>query len=134
MEDYTHKRIEKYLKIILVIAIGTLIVLSVLLVGEYRQIGRLEFAASHESLFEALRTREPMNVTDVSSIAEWMTFDYLNHLFGLPPQYLQTTLMVTDSRYPRLTLHEYAEDHGVSQSTFLIQVQNAVRTYLTSKQ
>ncbi len=38
-----------------------------------------------------------------------MTFDYVNHLFTLPPQYLETTLGITDGRYPRLTIEEYAE-------------------------
>jgi hypothetical protein len=58
-----------------------------------------------------------------------MTFDYIDRAFALPAQYLQSSLNITDSRYPRLTIAEYAQDAKTSQSATLMSVQNAIRSY-----
>jgi hypothetical protein len=134
MRAVTQKQVESYLKIILAIAAVILFVLCVLLVQEYHHLRRLDYIAAHGSVLRALRAHEPLGVNDAGSIQTWMTFDYVNHLFALPAQYLQTDLAITDSRYPHLTIAEYAEDQHLEQSTFLAQVQNAIRSYLASKQ
>ena len=58
-----------------------------------------------------------------------MTFDYVDHLFSLPPEYLQQTLGITDSRYPRIAIEEYAEDAHLDQAATLAAVKNAVAAY-----
>ena len=63
----------------------------------------------------------------------WMTFDYIDRLFSLPPHYLQTTLSITDNRYPRLTLSEYASDNYLTNAMFLAEVQSAIRVYFDNK-
>ena len=123
-----------YLKITIAIAAVILVVLCILLVREYRHLRRLDYVAAHGSLFSALRAHGPVGASDASSVATWMTFDYIDHLFALPPQYLQTNLSIADSRYPHLTITEYAGDQHVEQSAFLTQVQNAVRAYFAQKQ
>jgi hypothetical protein len=134
MNTPTHKQIEMYLKITIAIAAVILVVLCILLVREYRHLRRLDYVAAHGSLFSALRAHGPVGASDASSVATWMTFDYIDHLFALPPQYLQTQLAITDSRYPRLTIAEYAEDTHLGQSAFLTHVQDAIRAYFAQKQ
>ena len=134
MNTPTHKQIEMYLKITIAIAAVILVVLCILLVREYRHLRRLDYVAAHGSLFSALHAHGPVGASDASSVATWMTFDYVNHLFALPPQYLQTNLAITDSRYPRFTIREYSEDQHLDQSTALTQVQNAIRAYFAQKQ
>ena len=134
MQAPTHKQIELYLKIGIALASAGLIVLCFLLVREYRHVRQLDYVAAHGSLFEALRAKGPIGASDASSTQAWMTFDYINHLFALPPQYLETALAITDSRYPRLTIQEYAEDAHLDRTAFLAQAQGAIRTYFSNKQ
>ncbi len=61
-----------------------------------------------------------------------MTFEYLNRAFGLPLDYLQTTLTITDSHYPYLSIARYAHEKNVNEGAFLGQVQAAVRGYTTA--
>lgn len=117
----TNKRIELVLKVILVIAGVILVVSFALLRQEYRQLRHLG------------RHHDPATSGDISSVQAWMTFDYLNRLFILPPEYLETSLGVTDPRYPRLTISEYAEIKHETKVLALTEVQNAIRLYLAGK-
>jgi hypothetical protein len=128
------KQIERCLKIIIVLATIVLVGLCILLVREYHHLRRLDYVAAHRSLFEALRAHSTVQASDADVVASWMTFDYVNHLFALPPNYLQTQLAITDSRYPRLTIAEYADELRLGQSAFLTHVQDAVRAYFAQKQ
>jgi len=70
-------------------------------------------------------------VSDIGNIRPWMTFDYVNRLFNLPPEYLKTRLSLSDSRYPRLSLSSCARKNNLDGNAFITSVQNAVRDYLT---
>ena len=133
MDAPTHKHIELCLKISIAIVAAILVVLCILLVREYRHVRRLDYIAAHGTLFSALHAHGPVGASDASVVATWMTFDFINNLFALPQNYLQTKLAITDSRYPRLTIREYSEDRHLDQSTMLTQVQNAVRAYVIQK-
>lgn len=61
-----------------------------------------------------------------ATIGDWMTFDYLNAVFKLPPEYLQTALGIQDSRYPNISLRQYAQNHAIDEDIFLGQVQKAL--------
>jgi hypothetical protein len=45
---------------------------------------------------------------EATGIADWMTFDYLNRVFGLPGDYLKTSLNITDKKYPELAIKSWA--------------------------
>jgi len=77
---------------------------------------------------------KPLGVNDVGTIDSWMTFDYLNHIFNLPPAYLQNNLPITNTRYPHLTIRHYARLQQLDAAQFLSQVRAAVRTYLLTPQ
>jgi len=67
-----------------------------------------------------------------SAIADWMTFDYLNKVFKMPPDYLKGALKITDARYPRVTIRSFAAKSNMSDPLVLTQVKILVETYLSS--
>jgi hypothetical protein len=66
---------------------------------------------------------------DVASIDDWMTFDYLNLVFKLPPTYLKDYLGITDARYPRLSIRRYATTVRLSPGAAVQGVQAAIRNF-----
>lgn len=132
-----HKKITLFLFYVLILSVAGLLTLCLLLVRENTHVARLEYLmeTKSRSFVSALsQKKEPATIDKVIFIQRWMTFDYVNHLFALPPEYTQIQLGITDTRYPRLTLSEYASDAKLSQTEFLNNVQDAVRTYLTTHQ
>ena len=57
-----------------------------------------------------------------ATVQDWMTFNYLNAVFKLPPGYLQGALGIQDARYPALSLRQYAQSRGIDDNAFLGQV------------
>jgi hypothetical protein len=117
------------LKICVAIAVAAIFVFTALLFQQYERIQRLGYFNQHRSIFQSLRGSGPLNPDDVGMLDTWMTFDYVNHGFLLPENYLQTSLGVTDSRYPRLTIAEYAADVGVPSDAALAHVESAITLY-----
>jgi hypothetical protein len=66
---------------------------------------------------------------DAGYIESWMTFDYVNVVFGLPPSYLSDALHVTDARYPHLSISRWAREEATTSPAMLGAVQSAVRGY-----
>jgi hypothetical protein len=66
---------------------------------------------------------------DVASISDWMTFDYLNRIFKLPPTYFKDVLGITDARYPRLSIRRYATTDLLNPGAAVEDVQAAIRNY-----
>jgi hypothetical protein len=77
--------------------------------------------------------RHPITEADVVRISEWMTFDYINTVFGLPTDYLKDTLRIEDTKYPSLTLGKYARKTNIDITTFVTEVRKSVDE-VTSKQ
>jgi hypothetical protein len=134
MRFFTPARKETYLKITLGIAVAILVILCGLLVREYRTLRRLNYLGAHQSLLGALHAHGAVGANDADMIQTWMTFDYVNHVFSLPPAYLASILAIGNSRYPRITIAEYAGDTGAARAAFLARVQDAVRAYFSPQQ
>lgn len=64
-----------------------------------------------------------------SEIQGWMTFRYINYVFNLPANYLDSKLNISDPHYPNITLNKYAGAHALGQAAFLLSVKNAVEAY-----
>ncbi len=77
--------------------------------------------------------RGPLTVNDVGIIASWMTFDYINKLFAVPPAYLKTDLAISDSQYPQISLSSYARKNKINTVTFVNEVQSAVQQYFITE-
>ena len=118
-------------------AIATLAILLAILIfflaREYRTLRHESIVNARETqLINIFKNHSHLTESDSSVIRSWMTLDYVNRLFNLPPPYLQQTLRVTDPNYPRLTIGKLAtETHGIAAST-TAEVQAAVSNYLTN--
>ena len=132
---------EKFMKhggvraatIALVALFVVLVALCFLLFNEYRSLRQLQIADSRQFWASALQRRAPLTISDVESIQSWMTFDYLDKVFNMPPEYLKTALNLSDPRYPRISLSRYARYHGMDAVAFTTGVKNAVRDYVANK-
>ncbi len=125
---------NRHIKIVLILLVLILLVLVMTFIKEYEGVKKLETLGPHETFANILNHRGPFTVNDVPLIQGWMTFDYVNKIFGLSSNYLETTLGITDTSYPRETLFRYAERHHVNTAVFVDEVQNAVREFLTRTQ
>jgi hypothetical protein len=125
-----HTRNEsRFLKAALITALVLLILLALLLIAQYRGLERENLMPQHHSILSSLRQSGTLGPQDADRIESWMTFDYIDHIFSLPPTYLQTALSIQDPRFPRLTIEEYSEDAHLNLSETLGAVQAAVRSY-----
>ena len=123
-----------YLKIAIFLILVVVIFLAVFTIRDYKYNQRLNFITARESLFSSLHGPKPITVDDVGSIQTWMTFDYINHLFNLPPDYLKNSLSITNSRYPRLTIAKYAVSENTNSNISLLKVQNVIKSFFSQKQ
>ncbi|HTY39742.1 MAG TPA: hypothetical protein VMC43_01465 [Candidatus Paceibacterota bacterium] len=116
----------------LIVAAVLLLVLMVFFFWQVRSLRHNQSLHMREfRLSHLLEGRTPLPVSETGIIRAWMTFEYVNRIFALPPEHLRTTLAITDARYPRLTLADYAKEEKVDQAVFLTKVADAVRSYLT---
>ena len=85
-------------------------------------------------IFELIQQGKiPLTADDAKSISSWMTFDFINRVFKLPAAYLQSSLNITDAKYPNMPLWGYARAHGLDEATFVSEVQADVGAYLNTQ-
>src|SRR4051812_12432281 len=91
-----HRRISKKLILVLLIvfALGAW---STLIYDTYSH--RLMRPLHHRPV-RTLFTKKTPTAQDVQLIQPWMTFDYIDVVFNVPPDYLKTKLSITDPHYP----------------------------------
>ena len=70
---------------------------------------------------------------EVASIHTWMTFDYVNVVFKLPPDYLKDRLSIIDPRYPNIRIDRYAMKQGESKQQLLYTIQQLVNQNIKGK-
>jgi hypothetical protein len=128
-EEHNHHS-GRYIRYALIILAVILIALLVFFVAEYRSLRRAQLINMREGrISQLLQKHAPLPASDATTIRTWMTFDYVNKLFALPPEYLQAQLQITDPHYPRLTIASYAKNTSLNQTTLLGEVEAAVRNY-----
>jgi hypothetical protein len=128
------KKEERTIVIVVSLLVIGIIVLAVLLIRDYRTLNRsgyINFVHGYRA--RMARIHAPLTVNDLNVIQSWMTFDYINRIFAVPPSVLQTALKVADVHYPRLSVHEYAEAGHISVDVALQNIKDSLRSYLTSK-
>ena len=125
---------ERRIRLTLLVLALLLAVLLVVLFFQYRALERQQLIGLHQlraALF--LEHHAPLPPTDASSIRPWMTFDYINKLFALPPEYLRIELHIaTSSGYPRLTVSNYAKMNQMDANAFLLQLESVIRSATSS--
>jgi hypothetical protein len=123
MKNNTEKKV---LGVIIVVMIVILLCLCAALAAGVRRAGRENPSASFVDFLSLKRAHGPLPAADADLIRPWMTFDYVNRLFGLPPEYLKVGLDITDKRYPDISFTEYSESSGTTSVSFLGSVRSAV--------
>jgi hypothetical protein len=119
-----------WIRFALIILALILAALVIFLFLQYRALQRERILNAHEWRWSLFLGREaPLPPGDASVIRAWMTFDYVNKLFALPPDYLRTKLGIADPGYPQLTIAAYAANAGTGTAAALTAVQNAVSGY-----
>jgi len=137
-QEHNHEsshRTARYVRYALIILCVLLLALIIFFVVQYRSLRRQYFMNLHQfEISQLLEHHAPIAVSNADEIRSWMTFDYINKLFGLPPTYLQTNLKITDSHYPHTTIASYAKTENASATIMTTEVENAVRTYVAPPQ
>ena len=110
-------------------AIIAIIALGFVIDSQYRMLQKEQLVGTHGILLTSLKSRGAITPKDGAFIEEWMTFNYINSLFSLPPAYLEQTLSISDLHYPHLTIEEYAEDTHADKAVTLEAVRSAVESY-----
>lgn len=79
-----------------------------------------------------IASTSPLQISNVEMIENWMTFDYINESFQLPPSVLQDGLHIIDPHYPRMSIRRAARERGTSRDIYLLEVKTVIREYLLS--
>lgn len=120
----------KSITISLIVLGAVLAVLLVLLVHTYAALRRADLMNRRTfSLSAFVQRHGPLRTNEAGVIRSWMTFGYINTIFGLPQDYLKTQLRISGSRYPNLTLTAYAGSRGIATGDAVTEVQRAVVSY-----
>lgn len=64
----------------------------------------------------------------------WMTFEYINFVFKLPPEYLKETFGLENVGYPWVTVRHVARVQKTDLVVFLGQIQDTVKRYQSLEQ
>ncbi|MCL4403753.1 hypothetical protein M1432_00130 [Patescibacteria group bacterium] len=117
---------DRYINIVMAFLAIVLIVLFAALIKQYLDLRQARILNDQAIHFSLAGRREPLPNGRADIIQAWMTFDYVNRIFGLPPQYLISALNIESAAYPRIPIYEYAEKRGLNPTAFTKQVQSAV--------
>jgi hypothetical protein len=66
----------------------------------------------------------------IQDVKPWMTFEYLNMLFKLPPQHFKEVLHITSARYPRITIGGAAQRAGIPADIFVEKVKSVLSAHI----
>ncbi len=123
----------------LILALGFLLVATAyLFAAEFRALRTSGVLVPVHRPREILRAVRPQAGTaaappNVDLLQSWMTFDYVNKVFGAPPQYLKGRLGITDGRYPALSFARYARRNHLQVNDVLDQVKAALKEFVAAK-
>jgi hypothetical protein len=70
--------------------------------------------------------RRKINVADIQG---WMTFDFLDKSFGLPPDYLKKGLGITDKKYPNITIDSWAKNTQENPGAMLEKTKKLIQDF-----
>ena len=123
-------RFIEYAIIVLAIVLAVLVISFVL---NYEKVHREALIEQRESWLSMLVAHRGTPTADeISFVRSWMTFDYINRLFQIPPQYLEIQLSITDPGYPKITIEEYAEHIHTSAASVMSSVTTALQAYFAT--
>lgn len=128
------KKAGRYIKYAIIVLSVVIVVLFVFFIRQYVALRRADIISTRELRLSAIvKNHGPATANEVSFIRSWMTFDYINTLFNIPSDYLKTHFSITDTRYPKLSISEYAGDGHLNRSVITNEIMVAIRGYLTNR-
>lgn len=74
-------------------------------------------------------SRQELRKPNPDNIQSWMTFDYINRIFKLPPEYLKTQLTITDRKYPNIEIKNYAKSQNEDVNTIIENLKQSIKNY-----
>jgi hypothetical protein len=120
------------IKAIIVCLAVILVILLAFLVWQSISLHRQHILTARELwIMNLFQHHGPPTAADVDIVRPWMTFNYVNTLFRVPPDYLQMQLQITDATYPKITIGGYAKKNGLDTNMFLQNVELTLKQYLT---
>ncbi len=126
--------VQESLSVLIQFILGALAVivlfLCVVLFHEYEDLRQADLMNMHAPWLHRAVTAQPPTP---DSIQSWMTYDYIGHIYGLPPEYLQSTLALVDADYPHVSIAESAPAQQVTSAELTAEVKAAVNDYLLTK-
>jgi hypothetical protein len=105
------------------------ILTGVLAVSLYFFVGNLESLKLHGYMRARFRHQLAAQKITPDQISGWMTFRYINLVFGLPPVYLQNDLNIKNSHYPNLSIDSLAKQQNMTSAQLVFKVSNAVKAF-----
>ena len=123
---------HKFVRYVVVGLVVALIVLVGFLLYQYSGLRRASLINARElRLSNFLHNHGPITPSEEAFIRSWMTFDYINTLFNLPPDYLKAQLSISDTRYPKISVGSYVNGNHLVLATFMGELDAAITNYLT---
>jgi len=134
-ENKPYIRIKKSTLVIIGVAVIAFVVLIIslfFLVHTYRQLHR-QGLLSPRRPSQFFRNTPPdynaRRLQESSQVKDWMTFGFVNHVFGLPSEYFQTKLNISDKKYPDLSINSWAKQSNQDAQKLTGEIINLIRNY-----
>jgi hypothetical protein len=115
---------------IIVVLVAVLCALGYSFWREYQHLSHMQALSDARLKFSSLIQGHPVGTADIAYIAPWMTFDYINNIFKLPPDYLKKKLALNDTRYPRLSIAHLGRDNQIDPLTLTMSVKAAITQFV----
>jgi hypothetical protein len=109
--------------VILVALVGVLAVSLYFFISNFESLRRGGFIRGH------IRRQLVGQKISPDQIRGWMTFRYVNLVFGLPPAYLQNALSIKGSRYPNVSLDALAKQQNIGSAELVAKTINEVKSF-----
>lgn len=133
MSDDGIKKVGRYLKYAMIALVVVLLVLAIFITRDYLSLHRKQLIDAQKLQLSALlNNHHPLTASDVTIVSPWMTFAYINRLFNIPPSYLETSLSISDSSYPQLSLSGYAKHERINVALLVNEVEGSLYNYFTA--
>ncbi len=65
----------------------------------------------------------------LNDIRTWMTFNYINVIFKLHPDYLKNMFNISDPQYPNIRIDRYLKRNNINPIEFQIKLEEAITNY-----
>lgn len=123
---------KKIIKMTMIVILALLFIVSLIwFTSTFKQLyrtGNLE--VDYSITGHPTRLHRPITISD---IRVWMTFDYLNVIFKLDHLYLKNTLVITNSKYPNISIEAYARRNRINPQVLLHNIKQAIINYPNNK-